>query len=146
MEEIVLPSGAKLGITVAPFEDVMELQTVIGEAMGKFQMPADLAGVDISLSGILSSPSLLAELADKIKAVGTSRGVRAIVMRCFERCTYNGTRITKQLFDDPKLSEGARADYYTIFMKVLEANCKPFFVQTFSALSAVLKTPPATQG
>jgi hypothetical protein len=144
MEDIVLPSGAKLNITIASFDDVMELQTVIGEAMGKFQMPSDLAGVDMSLSGILSSPALLAELTDKIKAVGTSRAVRAAVMRCFERCTYNGARLNKQLFDDPKLGDAARADYYTIFMKVLEANCKPFFAQTFSALSSVLKTPPAT--
>jgi hypothetical protein len=145
MEEITLASGAKLAITIAPFEDVMELQTVVAEALGKFSLPADLAGVDLSVAGIVGHPSMLAELTDKIKSVATSRDVRAIMMKCFARCTYNGARLNKELFDDPKVGADVRKDYYTLFMKVLEANCKPFFEQTFSAFSTVLKTTQPTQ-
>lgn len=135
MEDINLPSGAKLHITIAPFADAHALLKAILKAVKGTQISAGTLDGDMSMDGILRSPELLSQIIDKVLSIATSDEVEACLWKCFERTTYQGIKLYRVLMDDPKFSDGIREDYYTICMKVIEANCKPFFKQTFSGLS-----------
>lgn len=145
MPEFTLPSGARLSVTPAPFEDVMDLKTAIGNAIGKFALSSDFVNADMSLSGILTDPTILSELADKIKTVAISKDVRAALFKCFTRVTYNDVKVTRDTFDDPKSGDDARKDYYAICTKVIEVNLRPFFELTFSGLKKFAQTQPVIQ-
>ena len=47
----------------------------------------------------------------------------------------SGVRVTRSMFDDPKLRDQAREDYYQIGYRVGEVNLRPFV----KALSSLLK-------
>jgi hypothetical protein len=142
---IELPSGAILKITVAPFADAHGLLKAILKAVKGMQISGDALDTDMSLDGLRKSPAVLSQLIDKVLSIATSEEVEMMLWKCFERTTYQGVKLVRTLLDDPNLSSGIREDYYTICMKVIEANCKPFFKQTFSGLLASAQTPAANQ-
>lgn len=143
--DVVLSSGAKLSITMASFEDVMELKSAIGAAIGKVELTPEVWNADMSVGGIMGSPVILSSIMDKIRLLVISKDVRLALFKCFQRVTYNDVRITPTLFDDPTTGEAMRRDYFTICSKVIELNLKPFFEQTFSALQGLAKTQAVTQ-
>lgn len=141
MEEIILPSGAKLQITVAPFADSHALLKAILRSVRGAQFSTGIMDTDMSMEGIKNSPEALSQIIDKVLSIATSDEVDAALRKCFERVIYQGVKLTISIFDDPNFSEDIRVDYYTICMKVIEANCKPFFKETFSGLSALAQKP-----
>lgn len=143
--EITLTSGSKLNITVAPFAQAHALLKAILKAVKGMSVSNDVLGADMSLEGIRNSPALFTQIVEKVLAIAVSPEVEDRLFECFARATWNGERITRELFDDPKLGDQAREDYYTICLKVIEANCKPFFKQTFSGLMASSPMPAESQ-
>lgn len=143
--EFTMPSGAVLAITIAPFEDVIALQSSIGKAIGDVILTPGATDAEMSLEGVFSNPAMLSVAVNKIKAIAISPDVRVALFKCFERVTYGGLRLGKDTFDDPERGEAAREDYYNICLKVIEVNCKPFFVKTFSGLKGLGKTTPDNQ-
>jgi hypothetical protein len=114
-KEIVLESGARLNITIAPFADANALYKAILKS-GKE------SGLSTDMMGLFSSALV-------------SEEVERCLFKCFERVTYNGIKLRKEIFDDPDVAfEHLREDYYIICIKVAEENCKPFFIATFSGL------------
>lgn len=146
MDEVILPSGAKLGVGPCPFGDAHRLVKAIMGSLKGADLPAEVAGVDTDdLGAALKSPALLSTLMDRILTVATSDDVERAVMACMERCTYDGEKITRDLFDDPEVTEKIREDYYRICMEVVKANCAPFFRKAFSGLKVPQPTKPSTQ-
>lgn len=126
-----LPSGATLHVGPAPFEDAIALHDGVLEAFKGFQIPGnvqDLMDLDMS------------DVKDAVISAATSKAVRAGIFACARRCTYNNRGITQDLFDDPKTGQQAREDYYAMAWEIIQANCGPFFVKTFSWLKALLPT------
>lgn len=142
---MTLSSGSELNITVAPFATAHGLLKAILKAVKGMSVSNDILGADMSLDGIRNSPALFTQIVEKVLAIAVSPEVEACLFECFFRATWNGERITRELFDDPKLGEKAREDYYMICLKVIEANCKPFFKQTFSGLMVSTPTPAESQ-
>ena len=53
------------------------------------------------------------------------------IFNCLSKSTYDGKRITKEIFED----EQARADLYEVFYYCLKVNIYPFFKSLSSLLS-----------
>lgn len=141
--ELILDSGAKLVITVAPFQDAHGLlKAILRSVKG-----TDIANVDIpdSLEKMRNNLQALSPLIDKVLSIATSDDVEVALFKCFQRVSYNDLKITRDLLDDPKIGDQLRQDYYTICYRVIEENCKPFFVRTFSGLRASPQTPDVSQ-
>lgn len=120
--DFILRSGAKLHITTAPFERAVVLVEAVAEAArGK-------------------SPDL-----DTGNAVLLTAKVRQALYPVFELATYENVRIVPSLFDDLKLGEQARGDYFEICSKVIEVNSGPFFLTTSSKSTGHGDNPTKSQ-
>lgn len=131
--EYTLESGAKLLVSMVPFDDALALQRALANALKGIPLTADVFEKDIT------------QLKDAVLSVVSSVEVTDVLHRCMARSTYNNIRLTKDLFDDPKLAEQIRQDYYSICWRVIEVNCKPFFFQIFSKLKGFKPTSTDTQ-
>lgn len=115
---VVLPSGAKLEITPAPFADAKRLYAALASEMKKTEIKSeDQLGVNL--------------LKNVVCAFIDSPDVSAAIEVCFQRCTYNGTRIAdpNEIFDSVK----AREDFLTVCKEVVKENVGPF-TKNLSAL------------
>jgi hypothetical protein len=132
-KEFKMPSGAKLTVSVCPFADANALLKALLKSAKGIGVPKDLLQADVSV------------LKDVLISAATSDDVEAALFKCGSRASYQNVKVTAELFDDTNLGEIARKDYYSIWSKIVEVNCSPFFEQTFSALKARLSTPIDTR-
>ena len=63
-----------------------------------------------------------------IEVLDCNKEVVDILFECLKRCSYDGEKITVDIFEDPK----RWADYYEIMLTCLEVNYTPFFVNPSS--------------
>lgn len=120
--EVILPSGAKLEITVAPFRISKALyQAMADEAKALKLDPAAEVDVnfwkDLFCIGV-ASPAI----EDKIWA-------------CLDRATYNGLKITQETFEPIE----ARDDYLTACFEVAQDNVRPFTKSLFVRYSVLFQ-------
>lgn len=147
-QEFRMPSGATLSVTISPYLSAAALTKAILKCLRGLNLTQDMVTVDLASLG--QKPELLSQLLDKLLAVTTSDDVENAIFDCAARATYTvpgnegAARVTRDLFDDPKLGDKAREDHYAIFLHVVEVNCKPFFKQAFSKLTTPQKTPAAS--
>lgn len=99
-----LESGAELEVTMAGFEECMNLDEAV---------KAELAGIDFDKE---STITFYAKLSG-------SRRLKEALWPCMLRATYNGQKITKETFEP----EQARADFFPVAQEVLVFNLRPFF-------------------
>lgn len=111
--EIEVPSGAKVVINVAPWEDAVLLQQAISREM------AMGAGFNFATFMVVSS----------------SPAVYSALMKCLVRCTYNNEKITASTFN----KEEARADYIPIVSACVKKNLGPLEAGLFSVLSELVE-------
>jgi hypothetical protein len=123
-QDFILGSGARLHVTVAPFEDANALRKALLRTAKGIPLAADPLQMDVTV------------LKDVFIEAASSNDVEQCLFKCMERASYQDVKVTRGLFDDPKLGESARADLLEIYWKVIETNCAPFFVKAFSALKA----------
>ena len=115
-----LESGAKLSVTQSSYEDAIDLNDELLKSFGEI--------------------SLTDDIVNKIKTAASSPVVRRCIMKCAERAVYENVRVSKELFDDPKLGVQARKDYFEICFRIVEVNCYPFL----EGLLSLLKTGKLT--
>ena len=109
MKEVKLPSGAILKIGLAPFRDGRELyQAVLNEAKG----------IDIDANQEIDS-NFFKNIACYLFA---SKDIEDKLSKCFEKCLYDGQRITEETFEP----EDARQDYFEVMILVAKENILPF--------------------
>ena len=133
MQGFTLVSGAKLEETESSFNDAYALEKSLISAIKEtnlsgFQVKKDIFDMDIDV------------LLKAILVMATSPQVEQCLFKCFERATYNGLRINRGLFDDPKIGLQIREDFHEICLKVAEVNCRPFLQRIFSVLKVFLQT------
>ena len=127
--------NATLILHEATFADCIILQSVIMEEAKKLKI--DIGDMDISLN-ITSMSNLLDNVKDLFFGLMTSEKFDRIIFKCLTTCTYNGIKITKQLFDD---MPEARQDYYQIIKECVEINLNPFLKSLTSQLSTLFTIP-----
>lgn len=101
--DFVLKSGAKLTVSVSPFE--------IGNRMRK----------------------AFRRIGKEQQDLMVDNEMEEIFFDAAQKAIYAGAKVNKQLFDDQKLGMQARGDYDEIFEKVLEVNLEPFFPKAVSS-------------
>lgn len=107
-QEFVAPSGAKIVINVADWQDAKRLKKAIQKELAA-------SGVSIDLKADIS------RLIAAVVSVDASDAVDAAFVPCLARCLRDGQKITDATFNDVK----AREDYYEIIYRCAEANLAP---------------------
>jgi hypothetical protein len=133
MQGFTLDSGAKLEVTESSFAEAYALEKALISAVKEtnltgLKITKDIFDMDIDV------------MARSVLVMATSTEVEQCMFKCFERATYDGLRITRGLFDDPKIGPKIREDFYEICLKVAEVNCRPFLKRVFSVLKGFLQT------
>ncbi len=131
--DFTLPSGATMIVSESAYADAIGLLKALMKTMKGVPLAADVMSLDVSV------------LKDALIEAGTSPEVDTALFKCAERAVYENVKVTHGLFDDPKLKDQARGDYFLILWHVIEVNCGPFFGKTFSLLRERLKTSPYIQ-
>lgn len=124
MREVVLPSGAVLKITVAPFADSKRLCQAVLRQASAIQLADKL---DIAYF-----------LKDVFCLSFSSPEIEAALWECFKRCTYNSgdadAKISSDTFEDVK----ARDDYMVVCIEVAKDNIFPFMKSLYAQFSTVV--------
>jgi len=116
--DFILKSGEKLHISTPSFEESVSLIEAIKKITN---------GMDPNLS-----------IDDAILSDAT---VRKAIYPCFQFSMYGIHKVSAALFDDPKIGEKARGDYFEICSRIIEVVSQPFFL----TLSSKSTTPSQTQ-
>lgn len=131
--DFILPTGSKLTVSEASFPAADALLKALMRCAKGIPLGTDILKMDVTV------------LKDALIQAATSPEVDQAFFKCAERAVYENMKVTPALFDDPKLKDNARADYFLIQWYVIEVNCGPFFGKTFSILRERLKTSPYIQ-
>lgn len=121
MKEVNLPSGAVIRIDEAPFEDALELNDIFLE---------ELRSVNFSVKNEIGSM-----LAAAVLAVAPSKKFRAAVLKCMERCLYDGATMNKEFWKAGKIK---REDFYSACHSVSEENLRPFENDLYSLYVSIV--------
>ena len=132
--DFTLPTGSKLTVSESSYEDADALLKALLKCAKGIPLAKDPMSMDVSV------------LKDAFIEAATSPEVDQAIFKCAERAMYENVKVTKAIFDDPKIKDKARADRFLIQWHVIEVNCGPFFGKTFSVLRERLKTSPFIQG
>lgn len=126
MQEFKLKSGNALVVSMAAFEDGNELR----KAYTRCQLKSGLDGYESeqAVQGLLCDDEM-----------------ERRVFECAKSATYAGAKVDRKLFDDTRLREDARGDYFEIFAKVLGVNLNPFFKNASSESGAASPNPASGQ-
>lgn len=120
MSVIIVPTGARVVISPAPWKDAKALKKAIQK--------------ELAASGSkLSLDSDVGHLVSAIMLVDSSDAVDTALQACLVRCLYNDEKITEETFNDVS----ARKDYYDIVVACVKENLGPL------AESLFLKSPKA---
>lgn len=126
--EIVMPSGAKLKITLAPFVDARNLY----QAVAKETKAVQITKLDQSAEVDANVLNMLKEI---ICSSLYSKEIEAALELCMKRCMYDGKQIKS--VEDTFEPESARDDYLMVCFEVAKANILPFMktlVQKYSSI------------
>jgi len=147
--EIKLKSGAKLVITESAFDDAIALNDAVINALGDIEITKEIAetefDVENPLLSLTKATGILNLVTNKIKTLASDVVVRMCIFKCAERSTYDNVRVTRDLFDDPKIGAAARKDFYAICAQIIEVNCRPFLESLLSLLKVRSQTNAGTQ-
>lgn len=116
MENIQLKSGRTLGMTMAPFSVGSKLYRTIAKELRevKLELPAGTKSITDLDIGVAK---------DAILQLIASSELEAVVFECFNRCTLDGVKVTRETFE----SEEGREDYFPAALEVVKYNLTPFF-------------------
>lgn len=121
MKLSMLPSGAKLEITLAPFKDGRALYQAVAEELKGLKLDPN-ADVDVNLFKDLFCVGI------------ASKKIETALDVCMRRATYNGLKIT----DDTWESVEARGDYLTACMEIAAENIQPFMKPLFAQYADII--------
>lgn len=120
MNDIKLPSGAVLKITLSPFAISKNLFEAVTE--------------EIKLLKLDPQAELDFDLCKNLFCTGfSSKKIDAALQECMKRATYNGVKLTEDTFEP----EDARQDYVTVCLEVALLNLRPFTKNLFAELSRI---------
>lgn len=120
-KDVTMPSGAILHITASPFKDAKALyQALLEEAKTLKLDPEREADFNF--------------FKDLFCTGFSSKKIEACLEKCFDRCTYDGKRITGDTFEPIT----AREDYMSVCFAVAEVNVSPFAKHLSSEYSRML--------
>lgn len=122
MKEVTLPSGAKLKISLASFDEGKELYQAVLEELRHVKIDGNTE-LDYNFMKDLFCVAL------------SSKKVEVAMWKCLKRCLYNGVNISNASFEPVE----ARQDYFEVMFEVGQENLLPFSKSLYSRLSPILE-------
>jgi hypothetical protein len=122
MKTVIMPSGAELKITVAPFAESKALYQAVAEE-GKGLKLDPKQEVDVNFFKDLFCIGLASERIEKA------------LQPCLRRVTYKGLKIDENTFEDVD----ARQDYFQVCIEVAKENLLPFTKSLYAKFSPLLE-------
>lgn len=132
---VVLPSGAALEASLAPFADGHRLLKVVSKELESVKFSLD---AKVSKLAELDGEGLNTIKSAILRLLG-SDAVEQALWPCFARATWNKQKITPALFED----ETPRGDFLAAAKEVLVYNLSPFFSSLGSWFSTPSQNPVA---
>lgn len=124
---VVLPSGAKLEITVSDFETSKALYQALLEEMKS--VPINMDSAEDTLKNILCSGL-------------SSKKIERCMTECMGRATYNGLKISSETWEPIE----ARSDYILVCVEVSRDNVLPFTKSLFAQYADLFAKLKSTLG
>jgi len=121
MEEITLPSGAKLRISLSSFAVARDLFQAVMEELKSTKISAGTE-IDVNLFKELFCSGF------------ASKKIEKAVWECMKKALYDNQKITEETFEP----EAARGDYLTVMFEVAKANLNPFMKSLYAVFEASL--------
>lgn len=121
-KEVTLPSGAVLKLNSAPFKVSKALYQAVLEECKEVKISFDTP-IDVNL------------IKDLFCTGFSSKKIEDALGKCFERCLYNGQKITDETFEP----ENARQDYLQVCIEVAKENIDPFMKSLYAQYGDILK-------
>lgn len=122
MKEFDLPSGAKLQVSLASFEDGKNLyQSILSELKSLRLDENEEIGVNL--------------FKDLFITILSSKEIEKNILKCAEKALYNKSRISKETFEP----EDARQDYIESLYHIAETNLSPFGKALYAKYGAVFQ-------
>lgn len=132
----ILPSGALLEMTMAPFEDGHRLLKAVSREIENTKISAGMQDLDA-----IKNLMMRAIYSDEID--------RALVP-CMARCKYDKKPVNRSLFSDETIMEEEKikrmGDYLPVVKEVLMFNLQPFFSSLGSLFKDIASQLPASRG
>jgi hypothetical protein len=141
MEKFTAPSGAKVEIEVASFEDSWNLKQALCEILLVLDLPIektirgiailygekvtedpDFAFSKLQISDLMSAEGLPDVFSRALLGVMSSKKVKNCIFTCLSRSRYNGEAIRESIFDKAE----TRQDYSALIIKCIKVNVLPF--------------------
>lgn len=112
--EVKLNSGAKLEMNVAPFADAKALYQACLKELAGIEFKGQMDQIEMMKSVICRSFA--------------SPEIERCLSKCFERCRYNGGKLTMDCFEPVE----ARDDYMQVCIEVGKVNIMPFLKSLYA--------------
>ena len=124
-KEIDLASGKKLSVGIASFANGVQLAQSILKCLKKSGFKIEQKDfLNLNFDELFSSPFFLDIIAKTFLEAFTDETVDKIFWDMARKCTYDGLRVTEDLFNN---SVDARGDFYQIKFSIIKENLMPFF-------------------
>ena len=130
-KEFTLASGKKLVINISSFELGTRLSQELLKCLKKTKIDLTKDLLSTPFDELLTNGQILGALAQAFIEALTSEAINEVFWNCAAKCSYDGLRITRELFTN---NITARGDYYQIQFLVIKENILPFFPQLHTAL------------
>lgn len=121
-EDILLPSGSKLKVTLAPFVVARALYQAVLEELKTFHIDGN-DEFDINF------------FKDLFCTGFSSKKIEGCLDECLKRVLYNDRKVTLETWDDVK----AREDYFDVLLEVARVNLAPFTRNLLSRYQGILE-------
>jgi hypothetical protein len=127
----MLIDGNDLQISLASFEEAIDLKDAVEEAIKK-------ANINIEFEGDESKPLSISDnsfnsLIKTVLNIDNSKEVRRCLFKCAKRCLWNKSEINQDLFE--KIEN--RKHYYAIMFEILKETLSPFLEGLLSKLKGL---------
>lgn len=123
MEEIKLPSGAVLSVSLPDFETAKALYQAVAEEVRGLKVDANTE-IDANF------------WKDLFLTFISSKKIEACLWKCMGQALYNGLKIDKDSFE----KEDARDDYFMVCYEVGKKSILPFSKSLYAKYSHILGT------
>lgn len=122
-----LPSGAKLTLAIADFDQSMALMEAIAAELTKvktgMKFELNLSNPAEAIANFMTGDMPIDILKDGLCQLLASPGVKAHLYECMVSCLYAGVKTEKACFE-PAI---ARQDFLPVAWEVIKLNVLPFF-------------------
>jgi hypothetical protein len=118
-----LHSQSELEVTMASFADSHKLLKAVMKEMERVQINFGSRAKNVNeFMNLEVTDETINTLKNIFSRIVSSDEVEAALWPCLERCTWNGRKVNRDLFED----EGPRGDFLEIAKEVLWFNLSPF--------------------